>query len=139
MLFWAKYEHWFDIRTYGRKWGPRMSKAFPLAVAAASLVARNGRIALSGASEIIPYVAGSEVIRRTKMNPTLIPISRDQICDAPIGPARTPNYECFPAGSPGVASPHRTDARETHWPRKLEIKERSLRTCGGARPRARVA
>ena len=117
-----------------------MAKAVPLAVAGASLVAKSGRIALKGRVRLIPYVAGREVSRQTKMNPTLIPISRDQICDAPISPGRTRNYECFAAGSPGVASPHRTgDARETHWARKLEIKERSLRTCGGARSKARVA
>lgn len=117
-----------------------MAEAVPLAVAAASLVARNGRIALKGRVHLIPYAAGRELIRQTKMNPTLIPVTLDQICDAPIGLGRTRDLEFSRAGRPGIASPHRTgDAKETHWPRKLEIKERSLRTCGGARPKTRAA
>jgi glutaconate CoA-transferase, subunit A len=117
-----------------------MAETVPLAVAVASLVARSGRIALKGRVHLIPYAAGREVIRQTKLNPTLIPVSLDQICDAPIGLGRTRDLEFSRAGGPGIASPHRTgDAIEAHWPRKLEIKERSLRTCGGARPKARAA
>ena|SRR5208337_1879405 len=114
-----------------------MAKAVPLAVTVASLVARSGR-ALKGRVHLIPYAAGREVVRQTKTN--LIPVSLDQICDAPIGLGRTRDLEFSRAVNPGIASPHRTgDAIETHWPRKLEIKERSLRICGGARPKARAA
>jgi hypothetical protein len=117
-----------------------MAQAVPLAVAVASLVARSGRIALKGRVHPISYAAGREVIRQTKMNPTLIPVSHDQICDAPIGLGQRRDLEFSCAGSPGIASPRRTgDAIQTHWPRKLEIKERSLRTYGGARPKARAA
>jgi glutaconate CoA-transferase, subunit A len=117
-----------------------MAEAVPLAVAAASLVARSGRIALKGRVDLIPYAAGRELIRQTKTNPTLIPVTLDQICDAPIGLGRTRDLEFSRAGRPGIASPHRTgDAVETHWPRKLEIDQRLLRAGGVVRPKARAA
>src|SRR5271166_4004996 len=104
-----------------------MAEAVPLAVAVASLVARSGGIALKGRVHLIPYAAGREEIRQTKMNPTLIPMTTDLTCDPVIGKGQTRDLEFSRAGSPGIASPHRTgDTIETHWPRKLEIKERSL-------------
>jgi glutaconate CoA-transferase subunit A len=117
-----------------------MAKTVPLVVAVASWVARSGRIVLNGRVHLIPYAAGREVIRQTKTNPTLIPVSLDRICDAPIGLGRTRDLEFSRAGNPRIASPHRTgDAVETHWPRKLEIDQRLLRAGGVVRPKARAA
>ena len=103
-----------------------MARILPLSEAIAELVHDGDTVALEGFTHLIPFAAGHELIRQSRVDLALIRMTPDLIYDQLIGVGCARRLVFSWGGNPGVGSLHRLrDAVERSWPKPLELEEHS--------------
>jgi glutaconate CoA-transferase subunit A len=103
-----------------------MGQVMTLAEAIAATVRDGDIVAMEGFTHLIPFAAGHEIIRQSRIGLTLIRMTPDLIYDQLIGMGCANRLVFSWGGNPGVGSLHRLrDAVENGWPRPLAIEEHS--------------
>ena len=103
-----------------------MAELLSLSEAIARHVHDGDSVSLEGFTHLIPYAAGSELIRQGRRDLTLIRMTPDILYDQMIGMGMARKLVFSWGGNPGVGSLHRfRDAVERGWPQPLEIEEHS--------------
>jgi glutaconate CoA-transferase subunit A len=103
-----------------------MSAFVELADAVDAHVHDGDTIALEGFTHLIPFAAGTEILRQGRRELTLVRMTPDIIYDRLIGAGCARKLIFSWGGNPGVGSLHRMrDAVEHGWPRHLELEEHS--------------
>lgn len=103
-----------------------MAEITTLSQAISSLINDGHTIITEGFTHLIPHAAGHEIIRQRKDDLTLVKMTPDILCDQMIGMGLVKKLQFSWGGNPGVGSLYRLrDAVENHWPRPLQLNERS--------------
>jgi glutaconate CoA-transferase subunit A len=101
-------------------------KHLSLQQAIAEFVKDGQTLAMEGFTHLIPFAAAHEIIRQGRKDLTLMRMTPDIIYDQLIGMGCVSRMIFSWGGNPGVGSLHRLrDAVEKHWPRPIELDERS--------------